>query len=248
MRSLLIAAAALAILTVQAGLLVTELSPANGTRVSVTWLQGVEQADVRYADGSIYRRNMTLISGPNRCFVYGADGNDRSIVVEPQSDDSGPARDATVDCRICGCEEEPGTRFTCTSNGACASCDPCDQDTCSTGEVCIRESCSEYSCACDPIQCEGRTCEQNRTVSGACVADACEKTSRCIEGSCGAECNDGSRTTTRVCIGDVLVAETETCSGSCQAQIERTRIRDCSLERCGPGLEPVCTQGGCACV
>lgn len=240
--------AILTIVSVQAGVLVVDTTIESGTLISATWLQGAEKVTVRYTDGSIYRSNMTLISGPNRCFIYGADGNDRAIVIEPQSDDRGPERDATVDCNVCGCEETSGTRFTCTQSGACVACDPCDSDTCSAGEVCIRESCAEARCACDPIQCGADVCDGRRSTSGSCEQNTCIRESSCIQGRCGAECSEGDETVRTVCVGSELYRESSTCSESCSIASERSFVVDCAERDCAPGRAPTCSAGGCVCL
>lgn len=249
MRSVTLAAIVVfSIVSVHAGLLVIDTSFSNGTILSASWLQGVAKSNVHYVDGTIYRQNMTIISGPNRCFVYGADGNDRAILIEPQSDDRGPqSPDAVVDCRICGCEDNPGTRFTCTSSGACASCDPCASETCNAGEICVRETCSDSNCICDPIQCSGSVCEEKVSVVSACAQDRCETQTLCIEGACGAECNDDDRSTRNVCDGTLLVKETTTCSKACTSEQARELITDCSQRTCPEGRVPACERGGCTC-
>ena len=236
----------LAIVSVHAGVLLIE---ADAPRLTVTWLQGVERSTVHYANMEVYRRNMTLMAGPNQCFVIGADGNDRAIYITPESDDIGPrSPDAIVDCRICGCEDQPDTRFTCRSDGRCQPCDPCGAAACSDGEVCIRENCDTATCTCDPVLCSGSTCDERVSITNRCQNERCIVERTCIRGMCGAECTSGLGSERSYCQDDVLMRERTTCTPSCTQRTQTSIIADCSERECPIGTLPRCTSEGCACI
>ena len=234
------------VVSVQAGVLVIDT---EAPQIHVGWIQGVERSTVHFTNHEVYRYNMTLMSGPNQCFVIGADGNDRAILIEPESDDIGPfTPDAIVDCRICGCEDSSNTRFTCRSDGRCVACDPCSDLTCGDGEVCIRSTCDTAACSCDPVLCSGRTCEGSVSVTDRCASDRCVTERTCIENECGAQCTSGMRVVRTYCDDDLLMHELTTCTSSCTEHVQTRIEADCSERDCPLGQLPRCTSGGCACV
>ena len=217
--------------------------------IRVTYLQGVERATVYYTNHEVYRYNMTLMSGPNQCFVIGASGNDRAILITSQSDDIGPHRpDAIVDCRICGCEDQPNMRFTCRPDGRCIPCDPCSTTTCNDGEVCVREGCESAICTCDSIRCSGSTCEERVLVANRCKNERCIVERTCVTGACGSECTSGRTTTRDYCDADIHMRERTSCTDQCQSRVETRIIEDCMQQDCPIGTLPRCTSEGCACV
>ena len=203
---------------------------------------------VHFTNLEIYRYDMMLHTGPNQCFLLGADGNDHAIFITPQSDDSGPhTPDAIVDCRLCGCEQVAGIRFTCEENGRCTPCDPCAQTECRTGEICVRDTCTQTRCVCDALTCSGTTCDERITVANECRSERCVTTRACIEGSCEAECSDGDITVRTYCEESVLMREVVTCGPGCLRSPRTTALEDCSLAQCPLGTIPVCSEGGCRC-
>lgn len=231
MRLGIIALLLVSVATVHAGVLIVEHFDGNGTRVSAIWEQGAGTTTVRYLDGHVYRQNMTLDSGPNGCFAVGADGNDHAIYLPTTSDAQGPVSpDAIVDCSRCGCEQTPGTRFTCRSDGTCAPCDPCAGNACGNGNSCRRVSCGVKQCACDPVACSGYTCSGAHSLVEGCATGAlCSTTRTCVGGQCGAQCTSGTHTTSApTCSGDDVVTYTQECSDSCGWKtVSRTVVTHC---------------------
>ena len=246
MRAGILVAALIAIASVSGGVLLID---SDAPRTTILWLQGVERANVYYVNQEVYRHNMTLLTGPNQCFTIGADGNDRAILIEPESDDRGPHQpDAIVDCRVCGCEDEPGTRYTCGSDGRCQSCDPCSTTTCNAGEVCIRNTCTDATCACDPILCSQNACDERVSVVSRCESDRCVSERSCIEGACGSECTSGETKTRVYCEDTILMRELSSCSDTCTLAPRVSVIADCSDMECPIGTMPQCAAGGCRCL
>lgn len=236
----IIALLLVSVATVHAGVLIVEHFEGNGTRVTAVWKQGAGTTTVRYLDGRVYERNMTIDSGPNGCFAIGADGNDHAIYLPTTSDASGPVTpDAIVDCQKCGCENTPNTRYRCTNDGSCAACDPCAGDACGTGNTCLRISCSQKQCSCDPVACSGYTCSGTQSlVKGCGTGSLCSTTRTCVAGQCGAQCSTGSQNVTApTCDGNTLVTYTKTCGSTCGWRtVSRTIIQTCSAG---------CSKGAC---
>jgi hypothetical protein len=245
MRFVSLAIGLVMIVSVHAGILFVET---DAPRISASWYQGVERATIYFTNGETYR-TMMVLRGPNQCFTIGADGNDRAILIEPESDDRGPYQpDAIVDCRICGCEDEPGTRFTCASDGRCEACDPCSSTVCDDGELCVRHNCDAAVCTCDPIICSGSTCDERILNENRCEDARCVQERSCVENRCGAECTSGTDTRRTWCEDDILMQEKTTCTSTCLIRTVTRRIEDCSQRDCRIGTLPRCTSEGCSCI
>ncbi|MFT4309761.1 MAG: hypothetical protein ACMXYL_04700 [Candidatus Woesearchaeota archaeon] len=228
--------------------------------------------------------NPGLSLGPNSCNTGSVNlGNQRAIhcLIGSRAGYTSGYVDARVNCDQCPCEPVPNTNFECREfgyyEGRCFECDACDPNPCSESwQDCTHLTCDTHSCTCDNIRCGhlgGCASCGSASISYECdSSENCIRTGNvCVEGSCGAECNEGWESSTYYecvdnrwlgsardrCGGDAF------CSGGGSGKactITRrwidNRYKDCRAIDCSmyPGHTGACIPGGgaisadCECV